>query len=157
MLTIITPDQGMQDVGFLDIPLSHIEHTKVHKSSLHNSQAIETDREPWDLVLTFRPDKWTYRVNVMEHSGAELTILFRSSRDAEEANNCIWETKNKSSRPRMSSSKGVITIPSLNGTSERTSVGTQKFHRASESSAQAPKRESSSDALVKTTSTSVTA
>ncbi|KAF2655371.1 hypothetical protein K491DRAFT_630243 [Lophiostoma macrostomum CBS 122681] len=136
MLTVIIPDQRMRNINFVDVPLTHIDDAKLRKSSLHNSQALETDQEPWDLALTLKPGKWTYRVNVNLHWGAELTIIFKSLQDAEEAKVCIWETKNKSSRPRMSSSKGMITIPSLNGTNERAPVDKQK---PGETSAQASK------------------
>lgn len=115
-LTIIAPDVAMQHFVFVDVPLSHIQYTFLRESSLHDSQARTTEYKPWDLVLNFKRGSWTYRVNDIDKSGNELTILFAHHRDAQECQGGIVESNSarlQSSLRKTSSSQAVLDIGSV--------------------------------------------
>lgn len=107
-LTIITTDPAMQGLGFVDIPLNHVHHTRLKKSTLYDSQERETDLEPWDVVISLSADTRTYSVNASDHMADEISIMFPKQRDAKECEACIAESRTLRS-PRPESSSKLLT------------------------------------------------
>ncbi|OAL53204.1 hypothetical protein IQ07DRAFT_504155 [Pyrenochaeta sp. DS3sAY3a] len=90
MLTVIAPDEALQDVQFVDIPISRIQSVLCQPSTLHNSQALVSEHEPWDIVLSLQARPWSYRLNTLRRAGTDITILFAHALDARE-----WEASIK--------------------------------------------------------------
>jgi hypothetical protein len=96
-LTIITTDITMKDFNFVDIPLAHILCVDKRKSDIHDSQARDSEHEPWDLVLLLKPLASTYCLNATARTGKEIAIMFQHQKDATECENSINEWRARSS------------------------------------------------------------
>jgi hypothetical protein len=87
-LTVLTADPMLQDIAFVDVPLSNIRSVCRKRSVLHDSQGQQTKLKPWDVILRLS-GSWTYRVNSSQRAGREVTIIFKSEDDAMECENSI--------------------------------------------------------------------
>jgi hypothetical protein len=100
-LTVLMPDESFKDIQFLDVPVANIDSTKTRASApLHDSQLRATDHEPWDLVMTFKANTGTYRLNASNHSATELSVMCKRYRDAQEIEAAIEELRQR--RPARS-------------------------------------------------------
>jgi hypothetical protein len=113
VMTIIAPNEDLEEIQFVDIPLSHIWRVRSEPAKLHDSQAQETEYKPWDVVLTLRTEPWSYRLNSAQRSATNISLLFTHSADAEEWKGCIEEHgKEPKVHPMMSRSSPIATSSS---------------------------------------------
>ncbi|KAH7132482.1 hypothetical protein B0J11DRAFT_427358 [Dendryphion nanum] len=119
IITVMTLDDSLQSFDFIDILGRNIVATSSRKSALHDSQAREKIKnEPWDLIITLNPDPWTFHINLSEHFGTELIMMFKSKGDMTECQSCFNELVSPSRGPRMLSDQSqaqgkVFASPSL--------------------------------------------
>jgi hypothetical protein len=101
-LTMLMPDEYQRDIQFLDVPIANIRGTKTQRSApMHDSQSLSTEHEPWDLVLMLNYDTETYRLNSRQRTAASLTMMFRTSKDAQDCEVAIDALR----RPRPAQAK----------------------------------------------------
>jgi hypothetical protein len=115
LMTILIPDHHLHNVGFVDIPLHRISRVGVRKAILHNSQALETEHEPWDVVISLKGYPWTYIFDAADMTGKEIAILFKDHKSAKECEACLMEwisspqNSNASDSPKARSISSIIT------------------------------------------------
>ncbi|KAF2199823.1 hypothetical protein GQ43DRAFT_442150 [Delitschia confertaspora ATCC 74209] len=112
--SIIVPATSTQAAHFVDVPLCHIDSIETRTAILHDSQGIETEHEPWELVLTLKDRPWTYLANAAERRAVHVTIMLRNSTEAQEAQSSVAEAIQKLSAKRtkvkMSSSQVLVDV-----------------------------------------------
>ncbi|KAF1949343.1 hypothetical protein CC80DRAFT_581244 [Byssothecium circinans] len=90
-LTIMTPDESLPHITFIDVPFDHIEGVRRQASKLHDSQNLQTNLKPWEVVVDLKVGMRTYQVNSSAHAGEKLTILLENRSDAEEVEKGLKE------------------------------------------------------------------
>lgn len=98
LLTILTPGPSIRDIQFIEIPAEHIQSTHSQPSTLYASQAQALDHEPWDLILTFAHQPWTYMLDSERRTATDFTLLFQHSTDARECEKSIKDIQQIASR-----------------------------------------------------------
>jgi hypothetical protein len=111
IMTLIAPNEHLEDIQFVEVPITHIQSVRSEPASLHDSQAQETEYKPWDVILALKPGPWSYRLNSVQRTATDITLLFAHSADAQEWKSCIEEhqkpQKELKVRPRMSRSSPI--------------------------------------------------
>jgi hypothetical protein len=95
LLTVISTDEFLLNLHFMDIPIAHIRTTRTQPSPLHDSQSRETEYKPWDLCLTLKHGPWTYRRDASHRMAIDFTFVFGSFGDAYECEKAIQELQSK--------------------------------------------------------------
>lgn len=109
-LTIITPASSLHEIEFVYIPLRSIKNARCQLSTLYDSQDRRAMTTPWAVVLEFASDSTSYKVNCLEYSDNDFTIILEDCEDAKECVRSIQEalhTKD-SSKDVMHTTKSAV-------------------------------------------------
>jgi hypothetical protein len=112
-IIIIAPNERLEGIQFVDIPVSHVRSIRSEPARLHDSQAQKTKYEPWDVILTLSTVSWSYRLNSVQRTATDFSFLFVHEGDAKEWKSCIEkelkELKEPKVHPTMSRSSPIAT------------------------------------------------
>jgi hypothetical protein len=112
-MTIIAPNAHLEEIQFVDIPVSHIQSVRSEPARLHDSQAQGTNYKPWDVVLTLRTEPWSYRLNSVQRTATGISLLFAHEGDAQEWMGCVKaHQKALKVHPMMSRSSPIASTSS---------------------------------------------
>ncbi|OCL11588.1 hypothetical protein AOQ84DRAFT_423229 [Glonium stellatum] len=102
-LTCFVPPSSTRIAQCFDIPLAHVTHAEVSKSTVRTFRESQMELTTAELILHLEAESWTYLCNAKEYHVQKIVILCRNLVDAQEAALMVLEEKEAADLPTSNS------------------------------------------------------